>query len=86
MTGAGHGHVQPRSTVTMNAGDASEAWGTVVMVKRRKIQRRRNLVAHDLKTPKYRQRIVKSKKFYTRKEKSNDGIYYDIIHSDFLDD
>lgn len=31
--------------------------------------KRRNLVAKDLRTPKYRMRIVESKKKYSRKQK-----------------
>ena len=34
-----------------------------------KRQRKANAVAKDLRTPKYRMRIVDSKKMYTRKEK-----------------
>jgi hypothetical protein len=34
-----------------------------------KRQRKSNAVAKDLRTPKYRMRVVDSKKIYTRKEK-----------------
>jgi len=40
------------------------------------LTRPRNLVAEDLRTPKYRKRIVRSRKTYTRKAKhqlGNDG-------------
>ena len=44
----------------------------------RRVRRKRNEIARDLRTPKYRKRIVKSKKVYTRKGKidglsKNDG-------------
>ena len=42
----------------------------------RRIRRRRNEIARDLRTPKYRKRIVKSKKVYTRKGKI-DGLSKD---------
>ena len=33
----------------------------------RRVRRKRNEIARDLRTPKYRKRIIKSKKVYTRK-------------------
>lgn len=36
-----------------------------------KRQRKANAVAKDLRTPKYRMRVVESKKTYTRKDKYN---------------
>jgi|8_EtaG_2_1085327.scaffolds.fasta_scaffold33086_2 hypothetical protein len=38
----------------------------------RRIRRERNEIARDLRTPKYRKRVVKSKKAYTRKGKANE--------------
>lgn len=31
--------------------------------------KRRNIIARDLRTPKYRPQVVKSKRLYTRKQK-----------------
>ena len=38
---------------------------------------KKNPVAKDLRTPKYRQRKVESKKKYNRKKKEITGYYYD---------
>jgi hypothetical protein len=43
------------------------------MAKKTKLTKRRNLVAKDLRTPKYRMRVVESKKLYTRKTIKFDG-------------
>lgn len=37
---------------------------------KRKVTRKANPIAKDLRTPKYRMRVVKSKKTYTRKQRS----------------
>ena len=37
----------------------------------------KNVVAKDLRTPKYKQRKVESKKKYNRKKKKISGYYYD---------
>jgi hypothetical protein len=37
----------------------------------------KNVVAKDLRTPKYKQRKVESKKKYNRKNKKISGYYYD---------
>jgi hypothetical protein len=44
------------------------------MAKKTKRTKRRNLVAKDLRTPKYRMRVVKSKKLYTRKNKKENTL------------
>jgi len=40
------------------------------MIKKKKIQKKSNPIAKDLRTPKYKQRSVKSKKIYNRKKKT----------------
>ena len=40
------------------------------MIKRKKKQKKSNPIAKDLRTPKYKQRSVKSKKIYNRKKKT----------------
>ena len=37
----------------------------------------KNVVAKDLRTPKYKQRRVESKKKYNRKKRTISGYYYD---------
>ena len=37
----------------------------------------KNVVAKDLRTPKYKQRKVESKKKYNRKKRKISGFYYD---------
>tara|TARA_B100000949_G_C13870066_1_gene280221 strand:- start:330 stop:458 length:129 start_codon:yes stop_codon:yes gene_type:complete len=40
------------------------------MIKKKKKQKKSNPIAKDLRTPKYKQRSVKSKKIYNRKKKT----------------
>jgi len=40
------------------------------MIKRKKKQKKSNPIAKDLRTPKYKQRSVKSKKIYNRRKKT----------------
>jgi len=40
------------------------------MIKRKKKQKKSNPIAKDLRTPKYKQQSVKSKKIYNRKKKT----------------
>ena len=39
------------------------------MIKKNSGQKKSNTIAKDLRTPKYKLRLVKSKKFYNRKKK-----------------
>ena len=66
----------------VNLVSTPDSWSTGRMLKRKQIKR--NPMARDLMNPKYRKRIVKSKKLYTRKkvkEKSILDFFYecDII-------
>ena len=40
------------------------------MIKKKKKQKKSNPIAKDLRSPKYKQRSVKSKKIYNRKKKT----------------
>jgi len=40
------------------------------MIKKNMGQKKSNLIAKDLRTPKYKQRSLKSKKIYNRKKKT----------------
>ena len=40
------------------------------MIEKKKKQKKSNPIAKDLRTPKYKQRSVKSKKIYNRKKKT----------------
>jgi hypothetical protein len=51
------------------------------MVNKQKVRRRQNVIARDLRTPKYRQRIVKSKKTYDRKLYDNVYNLHPYVHS-----
>ena len=40
------------------------------MIKKKRDKKNKNPIAKDLRTPKYKQRTVKSKKIYNRKKKT----------------
>ena len=53
-------------TVEFGIGDT---WGESHQMQKKKLKKT-NPIAKDLRSPKYKQRTVKSKKFYNRKKKN----------------